>query len=263
MQTRIGARSRQSIAQDILEKLNAGELASANLVEWLAIDQIALLKSLLASQRETYLKAILQNISPLKNISANKLCQSIGAELWAQSQQDRDFLPQIAQHPADMVRCWAAYAFAARKDLDIERQLMQMQPFAADPHFAVREIAWLAVRADIAQNLAASLQILLPWTAHQDENVRRFACEATRPRGVWCAHINELKNNPSLALPLLEALKTDRAKYVQLSLGNWLNDAGKTCPDFVETLCQRWQNEGNTAPTIIKRALRNLHKKSH
>ena len=55
-------------------------------------------------------------------------------------------------------------------------------------------------------------------------------------------------------------MKTDKAKYVQDSVGNWLNDASKTRPDFVVALCERWENESPAKETkyIVKKALRTL-----
>jgi 3-methyladenine DNA glycosylase AlkC len=137
-----------------------------------------------------------------------------------------------------------------------------MQPFAADKHFGVREISWLVLRQPIAQDLEQSFKILTTWTKHNDENIRRFASEATRPRGVWCTHIEALKQDPALGLVILEPLKADKAKYVQDSVGNWLNDASKTQPLFVKNLCKRWEEESNTKETqyITKKAMRTLNK---
>jgi len=42
---RIGAQSAKDIPKGILEQLNHGEIETANLVEWLAVDQKTLLKT--------------------------------------------------------------------------------------------------------------------------------------------------------------------------------------------------------------------------
>ena len=190
--------------------------------------------------------------------------EAIGTGIFEQAikNNDKDFLTILSNHKADLVRCWATYTIGKNENLNITEILKQIQPFSADKHFGVREICWLAVRAKITQNLTKSIEMLSKWTTNQDENIRRFTTEATRPRGVWCEHIGALKQNPELALPILEPLKSDPAKYVQDSVGNWLNDASKTQSDFVNDLCERWEKESQTKETkyIIKKALRTIKK---
>jgi 3-methyladenine DNA glycosylase AlkC len=262
---RKGAKSIKDIPPDIMQQLNLGQIPSANLVEWLAIDQKKLLENVLADWGKTaYLQLILAEIEGLKKPTITTLNETIGVGLLKQStaHNDTDLFALMAQHPADAVRCWATYIIGKNPQWTIAEMLQKIQPFAADKHFGVREIAWMAVRPFMVKNLDESLAILSTWTASEDENIRRFASEATRPRGVWSAHIEILKENPALALPILEPLKADKAKYVQDSVGNWLNDASKTQPDFVYAICEKWSKNSSTKETnyIINKALRTLEK---
>lgn len=120
----------------------------------------------------------------------------------------------------------------------------------------------MALRPEIENNLEKSIKLLTYWTNNKDENIRRFTTEATRPRGVWCKHLEQLKESPEMALPILENLKSDSSKYVQDSVGNWLNDTSKSQPNFVIELCKKWQKESPTKETekIIKRARRKIEK---
>ncbi len=262
---RKGSKSAIEIPTEILEQLNRGEIETANLVEWLAVDQRILLDNLLGqNNRRAYLKPILTKIDRLKKQTVNAINETIGTGLFELTAQnnDKEFLAIISKHQADLVRCWATYTIGKDENLNISDTLQQIQPFSADKHFGVREICWMAVRQKIAKNLAESIQILSKWTASDDENIRRFTTESTRPRGVWCEHIEELKQKPELALTILEPLKSDKARYVQDSVGNWLNDASKTKPSFVKELCRRWETESDTKETkyITKKALRTLNK---
>lgn len=262
---RKGSRSAKEIPQEILEQLNRGEIETSNLVEWLAVDQRLLLKNLLKQfDRTQYLQPILTDIENLKKQTVNTINEAIGIGILEQSLENNDpeIIAIINNHASDLIRCWATYTIGKNQTLNIKQKLEQIQHFSADKHFGVREICWLAVRSSIAKNLTKSIKILSGWTNHIDENVRRFASEATRPRGVWCEHIEELKQNPELGLTILEPMKSDKSKYVQDSVGNWLNDASKTQPDFVKTLCENWMNESPAKETayIVKKALRTIEK---
>lgn len=262
---RKGARTIKDIPQDILEQLNRGELETANLVEWLAIDRKLLLENLLTQcDRKQYLRPILEKVDKLEKRTVNTVAYAIGTGLYEQisMHKDNDLLPAIATHRSDFVRSWATDIVGKNTGLSIRQMFRKIKPFAADRHFNVRESAWSAVRTRIVQNLHESIAILSAWAGDKDENIRRFASEATRPRGVWCEHIKELKQNPEPALPILEPLKSDQSKYVRDSVGNWLNDASKSQPEYVRKLCERWERESDTKETkhIVKRALRTLER---
>jgi 3-methyladenine DNA glycosylase AlkC len=144
--------------------------------------------------------------------------------------------------------------------MPLRDKLEAARRFAADPHFGVREVAWMAVRDEIAGDVDHAVQLLKPWALDTDANIRRFASEATRPRGVWCAQVDALKREPWRGLPVIEPLRSDASRYVQNSVANWLNDASKTQPEWVEETCARWERESRTPATtyIVRRARRSM-----
>lgn len=262
---RKAARAAKDIPEEILSQLNEGCIESVNLTEWLAIDQQILLENLLVQHERTYyFPSVIQKINALKKHTVNTINETIGTELLYLTTQNNDqaFFRLLSQHTANIVRCWAAYMIGKDDALNIKDTLHQIQYFAADKHFGVREICWMAVRPKITAHLETSINLLSKWSFHSDENIRRFSTESIRPRGVWCTHIDALKQTPELALAILETLKSDPSKYVQDSVGNWLNDAGKTRPDFVISLCNRWEKESPSKATqyIIKKAMRTIRK---
>ncbi len=266
IKNRKGARKAQEIPKNVLELLNNGKIPTVNLTEWLAINQIELIKNTfpkigLKEIVETITKAIEQQKKP-STMSSIKL---IGLHLYEYCRQSNSLgstIELLSNHESDTLRCYATYLIALNADLDIIEKLDQSRKLIADKHFGVREIVWMALRPQIESNLKESIGILSEWTNDQDENIRRFTTESTRPRGVWCKHIETLKENPEQALPILEPLKSDKSKYVQDSVGNWLNDASKSKPEFVIGLCKKWKSESPTAETekITKRALRTIEK---
>ena len=172
-----------------------------------------------------------------------------------------DCFDMMRVHKSDTIRGIAAYLLALQP-LSLPNQLACVKPLADDPHFGVREWAWLAIRPAIAASLEEALSLLQPWIMDPSVLVQRFAVEIMRPRGVWCGHITQLKLDPQLGLPLLEPLKSTSQKYLQDSVANWLNDASKSCPDWVRAVCKQWLSESPTPETarICRRALRTLQK---
>lgn len=256
---RKGAVRLADIAKPVLEGLNAGTLESVNLTEWLAVDALILLEKLLPALKLKQSKSVLEAAREFTSLGVMQRTEKIAGLLEAAGVS----LNLLADHRSDTVRCWAAY-IAVTRAKTLKAKLEAIKPYAADSHFGVREIAWMAWRPNLNTDLEAGLKLLIAWTASEDANVRRFASEASRPRGVWCAHIQTLKVKPELAIGILEALRSDDAKYVQASVANWLNDASKTRADWVEETCNRWLEGSKSKETkwIVNRALRSLRKGS-
>ncbi len=115
----------------------------------------------------------------------------------------------------------------------------------------------MAVRAIVVADPIASIKTLTPWVSDNNANVRRFASEANRPRGVWAASIPLLRKEPHHALPIIDELRFDAERYVEDSVANWLNDAAKDQPGWVKDVLGRWEHDG-VADRLIQRAARSL-----
>ncbi len=257
---RKGAVKAAHIPPTVMDALNRGSIPSVNLTEWLAVDHRQLLMHVFAD-KPLYLKPLQDNMASLHQKSVRSTIMAIGEFLLQESKNssDQQLLPFLSAHVSDSVRCWACYMIGTDPELSILQKLHAIQPFAADAHFGVREIAWMAVRNEVSLHLNESIPLLSKWVSHPDENIRRFAVEVTRPCGDWYKQNDQLNTTPAIALPILEPLKADTAVYVQNSVGNWLNDAGKSQPQWVKQLCEQWAVAANSATTkIIKRASRNI-----
>ncbi|MDW3192422.1 MAG: DNA alkylation repair protein [Cytophagales bacterium] len=268
IKNRKGPRKVEDVSAEVLTLLNGGMLETVNLTEWLAIDHIALIEGIsselgIGKAEQGQITSELKLQKKPTSMSSTKV---VGATLYRLFHAEPTFealFQGLSNHTSDTVRGYAAYLIGLDESLSIEAKLLKAKPLVADHHFGVREVIWFAIRPAIDESLNTAIDFLSLWTEDKDENVRRFTTEATRPRGVWCKQIQALVQNPELALPILEKLKSDKTKYVQDSVGNWLNDASKSQPDFVIDLCERWQQESPTAETnkIIKKARRTIDKK--
>jgi len=232
--------------------LDRGQVETRTLAEALALDQAVLMRAVLP--------ALASDFDPHARLPISRRMAAAGALL--QARLTPDGLEALCAHPADTVRGWCAFALAAMPGVDLAQRLRRLRPLADDPHFGVREWAWLAMRPHVADDLDAAIALLTPWTRESSSSLRRFAVEATRPRGVWSTHLEPLKREPARGLPLLEPLRADPARYVQDAVGNWLNDAAKSQPDWVRALCARWAAEDPSpaAARICARGLRSLRK---
>lgn len=253
---RTGARSRAAIPAAVLRELNHGRDETRNLCEFLAIDQTALAAAVLpALLGPRAAEPALAAATAVIGLGIMQRVRGIGLGLMAGSPAQ---LRKLANHRSDVVRCWACVAVLAQPGRSLAERLDDARPFAADAHFGVRELAWMELRPHLAGDLPTALELLRAWATDADANIRRCASEATRPRGVWCAHLKALIADPTPAEALLTSLRADPARYVQLSVGNWLNDAGKTHPAWITELAARWRREapGVHTESILRRGLR-------
>ena len=244
-----------SAAAATLEEIQAGRAESRTLTEILALDHAELMRHVIPGASP----ALLAEIAAAQELGILARMQSIGAALLGHL--GGETCEGLTAHASDTVRGWGWFALAARDSgLGPEEIVRRSRPAADDPHFGVREWAWLAVRPALVETLDASIAALARLTSDPSERVRRFGSEALRPRGVWARHIAELKREPERGEPVLEPLRADPARYVQDSVANWINDAAKTRPDWARGLGERWLAESPGAATerIVRRGLRSL-----
>ncbi|MFN5851518.1 MAG: hypothetical protein ACK44Q_06830 [Pirellulaceae bacterium] len=243
--------------------MSQGGLPTRNLVEWLSVDRAVLLRS------------VWSQIDSGGSIpGARELSRQIGGgSALQQSWRVAEYLgdrwtagsapwQRMVSHSSDIVREWAALLVGRHPAAGFKKRLEWIQPLARDHHPGVREIAWIALRQEVIDQLSLAIPQLSVWTGSPDPRLRRYATEITRPRGVWAPHVAALKEDPSPGLVLLEPLKADGDRYVANSVANWLNDASKSRPDWVWEVTHRWQRESPAAATqyIVRRALRTLRK---
>ncbi len=263
---RKGAKTTSAVPAEVRWLLNSGTIETVNLCEWLIVDHRTLASHVFPSQGWSGLLAGLEfGLSELKAPTAIKRTFAIGTLLANHLRALSAFrkaLKTLQAHRSDTVRGWACVLIGRREPATLAERLTWIRPFAADNNAGVREIAWMSVRDSIASQLGEAFPLLSEWVRDPNERIRRFASEATRPRGVWCRHIQSLKEEPAMAMPLLEPLRSDDSKSVRDSVANWLNDAARSQPEFVRTTCRRWLQESNTPETrsLVRRAMRTLTK---
>lgn len=260
---RKGARRMRDVEADVLARLASGHTESVNLMEWLAADMSALAANVARELPSGPLAdALAAASSRLVGEAVTKRLKILGETISASGvAMEGGHFALLARHRSDLVRQWACYAVNERfNEAPLAVHLERNKPFAADPNMTVRETAWMAFRPRLQRQLGDGLKKLEGLTRDPDANLRRFAVEVTRPRSVWGAHIEGLKRDPGAASVILEQVKADPSRYVQLAAGNWLNDASKSRADWVLALCERWMAGGPPAPTrhIVRRALRTL-----
>ncbi len=261
IQNRKGARSLKVLNPEVVEYLNKGLVETKNLIEWLATDQLLVLQLVLKELGKTsWYPDFEAAVNAQKKPTANSNTKIIGQTLGVLT-RDKNLYDTLKKHTSDLVRCWACWAESIQQDTT-SSLLKTMKSYAADTHFGVREVVVFATKERLIADLDTAIKILVKWTRDPDENVRRYAIETLRPIGVWTKKITVFQEHPEKAMVLLEALKSDGSKYVRDAVGNWLNDASKSQPEWVQELCKRWADISPTKETayVIKRGLRTIEK---
>ncbi len=232
-------------------------------MEWLATDMNALSRHVFAAREiAPWGTQILERLCNLHEMGVTQRLLAIGAAISdIVRRSDHMVFAYLSNHTSDIVRQWAVYSVNALPRITLRERLDLTRPFAADNNMSVRECAWMAFRPYLAQNVSATIERLAPWTRDADPNIRRFAIEVSRPRSVWGEHIPSLKTNPMIGLSLLNAVKSDDSFYVRTAVGNWLHDAWKSSPEWVESVCEQWhRNATKYTLWIVRRALRTKYR---
>ncbi len=255
------------IPPDVMRALNEGREETITLVEWLAIDMPTLLTAALSDIGLSKSRdSLVESARAMSSEGVRTRMIEIGKALFDATEhhpERAEVFEALAGHRSDMVRAWAAWMVSSDRSLNLADRLNLARRFASDHNGAVRENAWDSFRSYVAADLDDGIDLLEDWVVDADPNIRRCAIEGTRPRGVWAAHIETLKANPEPGLRLLESVRSDPSRYVQTAVANWLNDASKSTPDWVRSVCSRWTEESDTKETAwtVNHALRTLRKK--
>jgi 3-methyladenine DNA glycosylase AlkC len=118
------------------------------------------------------------------------------------------------------------------------------------------------IRRLLEADLRRALPLVLTWTQHPDEHVRRLASEGTRAYLPWAIRVRALLADPSATVPIIDALYRDPSDYVRRSVANHLNDLNRHAPELVVATAARWLGEpAPTTASVVRRGLRTLMKK--
>ncbi|MFK7938985.1 MAG: hypothetical protein AB8B82_06370 [Roseovarius sp.] len=121
-----------------------------------------------------------------------------------------------------------------------------------------------AIRPFLIHHATLTQTRMQAWVAHDSYHVRRLVSEGTRPKLPWGVGIGWPVER---AVPLLDALHADPARFVTRSVANHLNDISKSHPDLVLDLLSDWAGRaGQSADElawITRHALRGMIKAGH
>lgn len=166
-----------------------------------------------------------------------------------------DIIRAMAPRLSHGFQAMAVTEYVARQGL--EDFDLSMDALAELTRFGSAEFA---IRPFLAADTPRALAVMLRWAGSDNDHVRRLASEGARPRLPWAARVPALKADPTLAAPILEALRADPSLYVRKSVANHLNDIAKDRPDWLLDRLAGWPQDDPRTAWIIRHALRTLIK---
>ena len=154
---------------------------------------------------------------------------------------------------------WPVGEFVARRGLATpERALETLRQITQ------RFTAEWAVRPFIVAHPQLAFATLQRWAADPSAQVRRLACEGSRPRLPWGLQLKSLIADPAPTLPLLRALQDDTSDAVRRSVANHLNDIAKDHPGLlVQWLAEHLPGASPQRRRLLQHASRTLIKQGH
>ncbi|MHA1558994.1 MAG: DNA alkylation repair protein [Alphaproteobacteria bacterium] len=233
------------ITKERLELLSMGQVETETLIETCAVDFNKLCKHITSVSLGNLPKGVIQRM------------QNTALIIIKHNLSFSDFI----EHPSDIVRGWGVYMIALDKKLTLEEKMEHVRIPANDPHFAVREWAWLAMRPYCTSRLSFIINSLKQFIK-SNENHKRFASEITRPRSVWGQHIEELKRRPEIAFKILSILCDDPSIYVKKSISNWLCDAYYSKPQWVLSVLETLDSTSENALWTLNRVKKRIQNKA-
>ncbi len=138
---------------------------------------------------------------------------------------------------------------------DFENSIKALEIFTLDSS------SEFAIRAFILKYEDETMHQMKLWAEHENEHLRRLACEGCRPRLPWAIAFPKFKKDPKKVLEIIELLKHDKSKYVQKSVANNLNDISKDNENIVIEFVEKNLGISKDLNWICKHASRTLLKK--
>jgi 3-methyladenine DNA glycosylase AlkC len=170
-------------------------------------------------------------------------------------------LPALEQSADERVRGVAPMVVRVLHLSELSVAAAHLRRQCALPGISAQEGAQMVLKQVIlAHGLEPVLAEVGDWIVDPAPEVRRCLVEALRPRGVWTAHLPDLRRDPEPLTPILERVLDDPSLYVRKAVANCLNDVGKDNPDALLRWADRWSGGGPQRRWVLARGLRSLVK---